>query len=94
MALPLLLLLPAVAAYPSAYSSACMLEWPASFQPLCRLLRPGGIYSFFNGLAPDNLFFHLVYGKIAELELARWGELTSLGAGWLLAGCTWPAQWA
>jgi len=29
---------------------------------LPRLLRPGGIYSFFNGLAPDNIFFHLVRG--------------------------------
>lgn len=36
-----------------------------------RLLRPGGVYSFFNGLAPDNLFFHLVYGEIAKLELGR-----------------------
>eukprot|EP00887_Chlorella_sp_A99_P001235 scaffold14.g1235.t1 len=26
---------------------------------LPRLLRPGGVYSFFNGLAPDNMFFHL-----------------------------------
>ncbi|GAB4818430.1 hypothetical protein N2152v2_005476 [Parachlorella kessleri] len=43
---------------------------------LPRLLKPGGIYSFFNGLAPDNIFFHLVYGKIAELELARLGLRT------------------
>lgn len=27
------------------------------------LLNPAGVYSFFNGLAPDNLFFHLVYGR-------------------------------
>ena len=27
---------------------------------LPQLLRPGGIYSFFNGLAPDNIFFHMV----------------------------------
>lgn len=39
--------------------------------PCCRLLRPGGIYSFFNGLAPDNLFFHLVYCEIAKMELKR-----------------------
>lgn len=38
-----------------------------------RLLRPGGVYSFFNGLAPDNLFFHLVYGEIARRELGRLG---------------------
>lgn len=37
-----------------------------------RLLRPGGVYSFFNGLAPDNMFFHLVYGEIARRELGRW----------------------
>lgn len=35
---------------------------------LPRLLRPGGVYSFFNGLAPDNMFFHLVYGEIARRE--------------------------
>ena len=35
------------------------------------LLRPGGVYSFFNGLAPDNIFFHLVYGDIARMELSR-----------------------
>ena len=40
---------------------------------LPRLLTPGGRYSFFNGLAPDNMFFHLVYGEIARLELGRLG---------------------
>lgn len=40
---------------------------------LPRLLRPGGVYSFFNGLAPDNLFFHLVYGEIARRELNALG---------------------
>lgn len=38
-----------------------------SFVP--RLLKKGGIYSFFNGLAPDNMFFHLVYGEIVRKEL-------------------------
>ncbi|PNH02928.1 Arginine N-methyltransferase 2, partial [Tetrabaena socialis] len=28
---------------------------------LPRLLAPHGVYSFFNGLAPDNIFFHMVY---------------------------------
>lgn len=37
------------------------------------LLRPGGIYSFFNGLAPDNIFFHMVYGEIARRELNALG---------------------
>jgi hypothetical protein len=38
---------------------------------LPRLLRPGGAYSFFNGLCPDNLFFHLVAGEVARRELQR-----------------------
>jgi type IV protein arginine methyltransferase len=42
-------------------------------QELPRLLRPNGVYSFFNGLAPDNLFFHLVYGEIARRELNALG---------------------
>lgn len=40
---------------------------------LPRLLRPGGVYSFFMGLAPDNWFFHLVYGEIARRELNALG---------------------
>ena len=42
---------------------------------LPQLLRPGGgsVYSFFNGLAQDNLFFHLVYGEIARRELNALG---------------------
>jgi protein arginine N-methyltransferase 2 len=40
---------------------------------LPRLLRPNGVYTFFNGLAPDNLFFHLVYGEIARRELNALG---------------------
>ena len=32
-------------------------------ETLPRILRPGGVYSFFNGLAPDNIFFHMVYGR-------------------------------
>ena len=40
---------------------------------LPRLLRPGGRYSFFNGLAPDNYFFHLVCGEVARRQLAVLG---------------------
>ncbi|BDA44371.1 Protein arginine N-methyltransferase 2 [Coccomyxa sp. Obi] len=40
------------------------------------LLRPGGIYSFFHGLAADNAFFHAVYTTIVERELARLGLST------------------
>jgi protein arginine N-methyltransferase 2 len=32
-------------------------------EALPRLLRPGGVYSFFNGFASDNFFFHMVYGR-------------------------------
>ncbi len=40
------------------------------------LLRPGGIYSFFHGLAADNAFFHAVYTRIVERELASLGLST------------------
>lgn len=40
---------------------------------LPQLLRPRGVYSFFNGLAPDNIFFHMVYGEIARRELNALG---------------------
>lgn len=41
------------------------------------ILRPGGVYSYFNGLAPDNIFFHTVYCKLAAAELERIGFDTS-----------------
>lgn len=34
---------------------------------LPRLLRPGGVYSFFNGLCPDNIFFHMVSWDAGQL---------------------------
>ena len=40
---------------------------------LPKLLKPGGIYSFFNGLCPDNFFFHLTAGEIARRELNQLG---------------------
>jgi protein arginine N-methyltransferase 2 len=39
--------------------------------------RPGGIYSYFNGLAPDNIFFHTVYCRLASAELASLGFHTA-----------------
>ncbi len=33
------------------------------------LLRPNGIYSFFNGLAPDNIFFHMVYSRFVSRKI-------------------------
>mmetsp|Transcript_16464 Transcript_16464/g.21823 ORF Transcript_16464/g.21823 Transcript_16464/m.21823 type:complete len:438 (-) Transcript_16464:222-1535(-) len=35
--------------------------------------QPNGIYSFFNGLAPDNLFFHGVACQCVKLQLAKLG---------------------
>ncbi len=40
---------------------------------LPKLLRPGGIYSYFNGLAPDNIFFHAVTCQLVKLELESLG---------------------
>jgi protein arginine N-methyltransferase 2 len=37
------------------------------------LMNPGGVYSFFNGLSPDNIFFHLVAGEVARRELNELG---------------------
>ncbi|KAL7556093.1 hypothetical protein ACA910_008064 [Epithemia clementina (nom. ined.)] len=37
------------------------------------LRKPNGIYSFFNGLAPDNLFFHGVACQCVKLQLAQLG---------------------
>ena len=37
------------------------------------LLKPQGVYSFFNGLSPDNIFFHMVAGEVARRELNELG---------------------
>ena len=37
------------------------------------LSKPNGIYSFFNGLAPDNLFFHGVACQCVQLQLGQLG---------------------
>lgn len=37
------------------------------------LRKPGGIYSFFNGLAPDNIFFHGVACQCVKVQLAAMG---------------------
>lgn len=49
---------------------------PFAASQLPRLLRPGGIYSFFNGLAPDNIFFHMVYSRLVKNELHKLGFST------------------
>lgn len=43
---------------------------------LPRLLRPGGVYSYFNGLAADNSFFHRVYCELVRRELTALGLVT------------------
>ncbi|KAG2425346.1 hypothetical protein HXX76_013760 [Chlamydomonas incerta] len=51
---------------------------------LPRLLARDGVYSFFNGLASDNIFFHMVYCRLISLELASKGlqtEYTPLAVG-------------
>ena len=40
---------------------------------LPKIMKPGGVYSYFNGLAPDNIFFHTVYCRLAGKELAQLG---------------------
>ncbi|CAO2824301.1 unnamed protein product [Amaranthus hypochondriacus] len=47
-------------------------------QHLPKLLKPGGIYSFFNGLCGDNAFFHVVYCNLVSLELESLGYTTQL----------------
>lgn len=46
-------------------------EMAGFHEALPRLLRrPAGVYSFFNGLAPDNIFFHTVYGRCGFYRLS------------------------
>ncbi|XP_031493975.1 protein arginine N-methyltransferase 2 [Nymphaea colorata] len=40
------------------------------------LLKPDGVYSFFNGLCGDNAFFHVVYCQLVALELGQLGYST------------------
>ena len=37
------------------------------------LAKPHGVYSFFNGLAPDNIFFHGVACQCVQVQLASIG---------------------
>jgi len=45
-------------------------ELRAFLQHLPRLLRPGGRFSFFNGLAPYSIFHHAVFCRVAQEDLA------------------------
>eukprot|EP01125_Pyxidicula_operculata_P011843 TRINITY_DN3877_c0_g1_i2.p1 TRINITY_DN3877_c0_g1~~TRINITY_DN3877_c0_g1_i2.p1 ORF type:complete len:366 (-),score=80.04 TRINITY_DN3877_c0_g1_i2:64-999(-) len=42
-------------------------------QVLPDILKPSGVYSFFNGLAATNIFYHDVYCEIAQMELDDMG---------------------
>ncbi|DBA66580.1 hypothetical protein WJX79_008592 [Trebouxia sp. C0005] len=44
---------------------------------MIHLLRPGGLYSYFNGLSADNAFFHMVSCEVVKCELAAKGLSTS-----------------
>lgn len=43
---------------------------------LPNILKPDGVYSFFNGMCGDNAFFHTVYCQIVALELQHLGFST------------------
>lgn len=47
-------------------------------QHLPVLLKPEGLYSFFNGLCGGNAFFHVVYCQLVSLELQSLGYSTQL----------------
>ena len=47
---------------------------------LPKLLKKEGLYSYFNGLAADNVFFHAVYCEICKRELASLGLETQFVA--------------
>ena len=40
---------------------------------LPRIVKPGGVYSFFNGMCPFNIFFHGVACELVKTELAALG---------------------
>ena len=59
-------------------TSVCCLSRRAFHEELPRLLKPEGLYSFFNGLAADNGFFHAVCCRVVAAELSRHIVLVSL----------------
>lgn len=62
---------------------------------LPRLLRPQGLYSFFNGLAPRCQFFHTVYCKIVADDLRALGLETQYMALPVDVGrkAQWDGHW-
>jgi hypothetical protein len=60
-------------------------------EALPRLLAKSGRFSYFNGLAPYNIFFHSVYSQLAARDLAELGfvaDFTPIEVG-LLGADTW-----
>lgn len=44
---------------------------------LVHLLKPDGLYSYFNGLSADNVFYHMVSCEVVKCELAAQGLAVS-----------------
>ncbi|KAL1196456.1 Protein VAPYRIN [Cardamine amara subsp. amara] len=47
-------------------------------QNLPRLLKPDGVYSYFNGFCGSNAFFHVVYCNLVTLEIENLGFSSQL----------------
>jgi len=47
---------------------------------LPRLLAPGGVYSFFNGMCPNSFFFQAVACEVVRLELLQLGLIVEFHA--------------
>ncbi|CAI5995163.1 unnamed protein product [Closterium sp. NIES-64] len=61
---------------------------------LPQLLKPSGLYSFFNGMCGDNAFFHTVYCHIVALELQQHVGLTTQFIPLPVSRCLDGATWA
>lgn len=61
---------------------------------LPRILRKGGLYSFFNGLAPRCPFFHSVYCRIVSDDLKALGfEAQYMELPVDVGGKKWETAW-
>lgn len=52
-------------------------------EALPQLLAPGGVYSYFNGFASDNFFFHMVYGRWGGAGVRWWVRRGRYVGAWL-----------
>lgn len=61
---------------------------------LPKILKPSGLYSFFNGLAPRCPFFHSVYCKIVQNELSKLGlDSQYMQLPVSVQGDDWDEEW-